>query len=52
VLEGTASPHHKPEDFIARVNQNKGTNFLTLRELLLGSDDTWDANLKRSHSKP
>ena len=43
VLEGTISPHHKPEDFIARVNRNKGTNFLTLEGIALGSDDKFDA---------
>ncbi len=47
VLEGTASPHHKPEDFIARINQSKGTNFLTLEGIAFGSDDTWDANLAK-----
>ena len=47
VLEGTISPHHKPEDFIARVNQNKGTNFLTLEGIAFGSDDTWDANFAK-----
>jgi hypothetical protein len=47
VLEGTISPHHKPEDFIARVNRNKGTNFLTLEGIAFGSDDTWDANFAK-----
>ncbi len=47
VLEGTISPHHKPEDFIARVNQNKGTNFLSLEGIALGSNDTWDANFAK-----
>jgi hypothetical protein len=47
VLEGTISPHHKPEDFIARVNQSKGTNFLTLEGIAFGSDDTWDANFAK-----
>jgi hypothetical protein len=47
VLEGTISPHHNPEDFIARVNQSKGTNFLTLEGVAFGSDDTWDANFAK-----
>ena len=47
VLEGTISPHHKPEDFIARVNRNKGTNFLTLEGVAFGSDDSWDANFAK-----
>ena len=47
VLEGTISPHHKPEEFIARVNRNKGTNFLTLEGVAFGSDDSWDANFAK-----
>ena len=47
VLEGTISPNHKPEDFIARINQSKGTNFLTLEGIAFGSNDTWDANFAK-----
>ena len=47
VLEGTISPNHKPEDFIARINQSKGTNFLTLEGVAFGSDNTWDANFAK-----
>jgi len=45
VLEGTIAPHRNPEEFIAKVNQTKGTKFLTLEGIAFGGDDTWDANL-------
>jgi hypothetical protein len=47
VLEGTIAPHRNPEEFIAKVNQTKGTKFLTLEGIALGGDDTWDANLAK-----
>ena len=42
VLEGTTSPHHNPEEFIAKVNQSKGTKFLTLEGIALAGDG-WDS---------
>jgi len=42
VLEGTLSPHIAPGDFINAVNKSKGTNFLTIEEISLSSDE-WDA---------
>jgi len=45
VLDGTLSPHRNPEEFIAKVNQAKGTKFLTLEGIALGGDDTWAAIL-------
>ena len=42
VLEGTTSPHRDPEEFIAKVNQSKGTKFLTLEGIALAGDG-WDS---------
>jgi len=46
ILEGTLSPHHNPNDFIAKVNQTKGTKFITLEGISLAGDE-WDAQRAR-----
>ena len=46
VLEGTMSPHRNPEDFIAGVNNSKGTKFITLEGITLAGDE-WDAQRAR-----
>jgi hypothetical protein len=42
ILDGTLSPHIAPGDFINGFNKRKGTNFLTLEEIALASDE-WDS---------
>jgi len=46
VLEGTLSPHRNPNDFIEKVNQTKGTKFITLEGITLAGDE-WDAQMAR-----
>ena len=46
VLEGTIAPHRDPEEFIVKVNQSKGTKFLTLEGIALAGDD-WDSQLAK-----
>ncbi len=46
ILEGTMAPHRNPEDFIAGVNNSKGTKYLTLEGIALAGDE-WDAQCAR-----
>lgn len=46
VLENTVSPHHNPEEFVAKVNKRNGTNYLSVVGVTF-SDDKWDADLAK-----
>jgi hypothetical protein len=44
VLDGTRCPHLDPDVFIAGVNKNRGTKFLTLEGIKLAGEK-WDAEI-------
>jgi len=44
ILDGTRSPHLDPDAFIAGVNKNRGTKFLTLEGIKLAGEK-WDAEI-------
>jgi len=44
VLDGTRCPHLDPDVFIAQVNKNRGTKFLTLEGIKLAGEK-WDAEI-------
>jgi hypothetical protein len=44
VLDGTRCPHLEPDVFIAQVNKNRGTKFLTLEGIKLAGEK-WDAEI-------